>query len=174
MFAYVRSWLAVVGLSLFPMTIASTAAADRADLIVVGSVITLDPMDRISEAIAIRDGRIVEVGRRDEVLRPADSKTQIIETPGKSVVPGLIESHCHAVGVARGMLERTYVELSSNDELQEWIRKESRQIPRERWIEVPHNEITKFKKRRFPTPTELDLACDTHPVIYNAVSNKLP
>ena len=172
MFAYVRSWLAVVGLSLFPMTIASTAAADRADLIVVGSVITLDSMDRISEAIAIRDGRIVEVGRRDEVLRLADSQTQIIEAPGKSVVPGFIESHCHAVGVARGMLEQTYVELSSIGELQEWIRNEARQLPRERWIEVPRNEITRFKERRFPTPTELDLACDTHPVIYNAVSNK--
>ena len=86
------------------MTIASTAVAVCADPIVVGSVITLGPLDRLSEAIAIRDGRIIELGRRDEVLRPADSKTQIIETPGKSVVLGLIESHCHAVGVARGML----------------------------------------------------------------------
>ncbi|MEI8381817.1 MAG: amidohydrolase [Planctomycetota bacterium] len=172
MFASVRLSLAAAGLSLLQMTIAFSEAAERADLIVIGSVITLDPKDRLAEAIAVRDGRIVEVGSRDEVLRLADSQTQIVEASGKSVVPGFIESHCHAVGVARGLLEQTYVELSSIGELQDWIRNEARQLPKERWIEVPRNEITRFKERRFPTPTELDMACDTHPVIYNAVSNK--
>ena len=64
------------------------------------------------------------------------------------------------------------VEISSIAERQDWIRTAAADAPAGRWIEVPRNEIARFKERRFPTPAELDAACTTHPVLYNSVSNK--
>ena len=55
--------------------------------------------------------------------------TEVIRLDGKTVLPGFIESHCHAVGVARGMLDQTYAELFSIAELQDWIRQAARDVP---------------------------------------------
>lgn len=148
-------------------------AADPADLVLTGGkIVTLDAQERLAEALAVRDGKVVAVGRVADVQPLVGSKTEVISLDGKTVLPGFIESHCHAVGVARGMLDQTYAELSSIAELQEWVRQAARDVPAGRWIEVPRNEITRFKERRFPTPAELDAACTTHPVLYNSVSNK--
>jgi predicted amidohydrolase YtcJ len=146
---------------------------EPADLVLLGGkVITLDPQQRVSTALAVRDGKIIAIGSDAEIEPLARGANEVIRLDGKSVVPGFIESHCHAVGVARGNLDATYAELSSIAELQDWIRQAARERPAGQWIEVPRNEITRFKERRFPTPAELDDACTTHPVLYNSVSDK--
>lgn len=148
-------------------------AVEPADLVMTGGkIITLDEKQRIVEALAVRDGKLIAVGSAVDVRPLIGPKTEVIQLVGRTVLPGFIESHCHAVGVARGMLDQTYAELSSIAELQDWIRQAARDVPAGRWIEVPRNEITRFKERRFPTPEELDAACTTHPVLYNSVSNK--
>jgi predicted amidohydrolase YtcJ len=150
-----------------------SSATEAADLVLLGGkIVTLDTRQRVVSALAVRDGKIVAVGSDADVEPLATSKTEIIRLEGRSVLPGFIESHCHAVGVARGALDQTYAELSSISELQDWIRQAARDVPAGQWIEVPRNEITRFKERRFPTPAELDAACTTHPVLYNSVSNK--
>jgi hypothetical protein len=149
------------------------AAADPADLVLVGGkIVTHDSQQRVVSALAVRSGKVVAVGPDRDIEPLVGDKTEVIRLDGRCVLPGFIESHCHAVGVARGALDQTYAELSSIAELQEWIRNAARAVPAGQWIEVPRNEITRFKERRFPTPTELDAACSTHPVLYNSVSNK--
>lgn len=147
--------------------------AEPADLAITGGkIVTLDSQQRIVAALAVRDGKLVAVGSDADVQPLIGPKTEVIRLGGKMALPGFIESHCHAVGVARGMLDQTYAELTSIAEMQDWIRQAARDVPAGRWIEVPRNEITRFKERRFPTPAELDAACTTHPVLYNSVSNK--
>jgi predicted amidohydrolase YtcJ len=149
------------------------AAAEFAELVLVGGkVVTLDPQQRVVESIAVREGKVLKVGTKSEIEPLIGPQTEVIQLAGQTVVPGFIESHCHAVGVARGSLEQTYAEISSIAELQEWIRQAAKDLPAGRWIEVPRNEITRFRERRFPTTEELDAACTTHPVLYNSVSNK--
>lgn len=160
-------------LSLILFATVPTPAAQPADLVLLGGkIVTLDAQERTAAALAVRGGRIVAVGTEDELKPLINGTTQIVRLEGRTVVPGFIESHCHAVGVAKGALEQTYVELTSIAGMQDWIRGQARELPAERWIEVPRNEITRLKERRFPTPAELDAACTTHPVLYNSVSNK--
>lgn len=155
------------------MAAGTVIAAEPAELVLTdGNIVTLDAQQRVVNALAVRDGRIVVTGSNADVQPLIGPKTEIIRLDGKTVLPGFIESHCHAVGVARGILDQTYAELSSIAEMQDWIRQAARDVPAGRWIEVPRNEITRFKERRFPTPAELDAACTTHPVLYNSVSNK--
>lgn len=148
--------------------------AEAADLVLLGGkIVTLDRTERVVSAVAVQDGKIVAVGSDAEMAKHIESgKTTVVRLEGRTVLPGFIESHCHAVGVAKGTLEQTYVEISSIAEMQDWIRQQARDLPAGRWIEVPRNEITRLKERRFPTPAELDAACTTHSVLYNSVSNK--
>jgi predicted amidohydrolase YtcJ len=159
---------------------ASRALADEpADLVLLGGkIVTLDRQESVFSSLAVRGGRIIAAGT-DAEIKPliVQGKTEVIMLAGRMVLPGFIESHCHAVGVAKGTLEQTYVEIGSIPQLQEWIREQARTLQGEKsaagkWIEVPRNEITRFKERRFPTPAELDAACTTHPVLYNSVSDK--
>jgi len=138
-------------------------------LFVDGKIITLDPRERIVEALAIQDGRIVATGTSAEILKLAGDRTEIIRLGGKTVLPGFIEGHVHPIGAARASVTETYAELSSIAEIQDWIRRRAKEVPAGRWIEVPRNEITRLKERRHPTPAELDAATTDHPVVYTSV-----
>lgn len=168
-------WCYLWGLA-FGICVSGTSpagAAESAELVILGGkVVTLDPQQRVAEALAVREGKVLKVGAKSEIEPLIGPQTEVIQLAGQTVVPGFIESHCHAVGVARGSLEQTYAEISSIAELQDWIRQAAKDLPAGRWIEVPRNEITRFRERRFPTIEELDAACTTHPVLYNSVSNK--
>ncbi len=76
-----------------------TAEMD-ADLIVVnGKVITVDPADTIVEAFAVNDGRIVATGASADMERLAVSGAKRIDLQGKTVTPGLIDTHVHVVSL---------------------------------------------------------------------------
>ena len=70
-------------------------------LVIRGSVVVAADQDglELAEAIAIRDGRVVAVGRRDEV--PLTAGAELIEVGEAAVIPGLHDFHIHLVGLAR-------------------------------------------------------------------------
>ncbi|GAJ06904.1 unnamed protein product [marine sediment metagenome] len=60
-----------------------------------GKVITVNAKNELAEAVAVRDGKIIAVGKTDEVREMTGSDTEVIDLQGKTVTPGFIESHCH-------------------------------------------------------------------------------
>mgnify|MGYP001389421250 CR=1 FL=1 len=60
-----------------------------------GKIITVDANFSMAQAIAVRDGKILKVGRDAEVLALAGPATRRIDLQGRSVVPGLIDTHSH-------------------------------------------------------------------------------
>jgi predicted amidohydrolase YtcJ len=145
-------------------------SAQLADTVMLGGkILVLDGAGRTVQALAIRGGRIVALGSDAEMRPYTGQRTKVIPLNGHMVVPGLIESHAHALGVAREEHDQPYAELSSIPEVQAWIRTRAKQVPPGTWIRVPRNDLTRLKERRHPTPAELDAACTTHPVIFTAV-----
>jgi predicted amidohydrolase YtcJ len=141
----------------------------QADLVLTGgNIVTVDAQNRIVQALAIHSGRISAVGSEAEVARQIGPATRVVRLAGKVVVPGFIEGHVHSVGVAQGTHGPEYAELSSIAEIQAWIRRRAQALPPGTWMEVPRNDMTRLKERRFPTPAELDAACRTHPVAYES------
>jgi hypothetical protein len=70
----------------------------KADLILVkGRFTTLDPSDREVCAVAVKDCRFVAVGSEPEVMSFKRDRTRIIDLKGSRVIPGLNDSHIHAI-----------------------------------------------------------------------------
>lgn len=158
--------------ALFP-TISLNAAEKATTIFQNGKIITLDSRSQIVEAIAIRDGKILAVGSDADVMKFKGDQSQVITLNGKTVIPGLIESHVHAYRAARGELLQPHQELNSIGEIQDWIRTKVKGLPEGRWIVVPRTDITRLKERRHPTPAELDAACITHPVYLNVARKNI-
>jgi len=133
-----------------------------------GKVVTVDEENRIAQAVAIRNGRFLAVGTDAAVKRYIGKRTRVVRLGGRTVIPGIIQTHCHAIGAARSWLLQKHVELTSIAEVQKWIRKKAKQTKPGEWIRVPRADITRLKERRHPAPAELDAACTTHPVVFRA------
>jgi predicted amidohydrolase YtcJ len=156
------------------LTLTSAALSQTPDALYLnGKVITLDAQERIVEAFSIHNGQILATGTTTDLRASAGPDTKVIDLEGRTVIPGLIETHCHSLGAAKAELAGPYSEFYSIADLQTWIREKAATLPPGTWIETPRNEITRLKERRFPTPEELDAATATHPVLFVSVTKSV-
>src|SRR5579864_4907439 len=90
------------------------AAAQAPDTALVnGKIITLDERSTVGEALAVRDGKIIAVGRSADIRALAGPATRIVDLGGRTVIPGLIDSHMHAIRAARSEERRVGKECRS-------------------------------------------------------------
>src|SRR5262249_52588792 len=78
----------------------SAAAQAPGSVLVNGKIVTLEPPSSVPEAVAVRDGKIAALGRSSDVRKLAGPATRIVDLGGRTVVPGLIDSHLHAIRAA--------------------------------------------------------------------------
>jgi predicted amidohydrolase YtcJ len=77
-------------------------ANDR--VLVNGKIFTANPQQPYAEAVSTRGGKIIAVGSRREVEASVGSDAQVVDLGGKTLLPGLIDSHVHAVMGGVGLL----------------------------------------------------------------------
>ena len=77
----------------------STSTKDiEPDLILMnGRIATQDERRSFAQAVAIRDGRFASVGSKEQVMALRGSKTKVIDLGGRTVIPGLNDSHMHPI-----------------------------------------------------------------------------
>ena len=78
------------------MTLPDALCADLAFF--NGKVFTLDGDDRTVQAVSVRNGKILRVGSDDYVRESTGSRTKMVDLDGKTMLPGLIDSHMHPGG----------------------------------------------------------------------------
>ena len=165
MLARFRS-LAALATGLF-VTVGCLAADGPADLIVVnGKVLTLDARSTRAAAVAVKAGRILAVGSDAEVRKLAGPETQTLDAKQQTVIPGLIESHVHATGAARGEANVPFRQLHSISEIQEWVRQRVKALPPGSWIQLPRVDVTRIRERRIPNRADLDAAAPDNPAVF--------
>ncbi|WP_165671221.1 amidohydrolase [Metapseudomonas otitidis] len=80
------------------LAFASWEAMAGADLVLLnGKVFTADKARPMAQALAVADGKVLAVGSDAEISALADAGTQRIDLGGKALMPGLIDTHAHAV-----------------------------------------------------------------------------
>jgi len=65
-----------------------------------GNILTMDDNQPVVEAIAVEDGRITAIGTKENIIKLRSWRTKIVNLQGKTLMPGLIEAHCHPIATA--------------------------------------------------------------------------
>jgi len=142
-------------------------AADDADLILHdGKIVTVDREFSIQQALAVRGNRILLVGSNDEVLKTRGPKTEVIDLQGKTVLPGLIDSHTHPNSACMTEFDHPLPDFETIADVLDYIRARAKVVPEGRWISMSQVFITRLREQRYPTRAELDEAAPKHPVVY--------
>ncbi|HEY2932526.1 MAG TPA: amidohydrolase [Acidobacteriota bacterium] len=153
-------------------------SADKADLVITNArVLTVDKNFSVVQAVAVRGDRFIAAGTNEQIRKWAGANTQVIDARGKTVIPGIIESHSHSTDVARNEAVQKYEEMTSIPVMQAWVRRMAAKKPAGEWIVIPRAYPTRLQERRFPTRAELDAASNRHAVVmdgaYSHVLNGL-
>ncbi|HJZ94848.1 MAG TPA: amidohydrolase [Gemmataceae bacterium] len=154
---------------LLPLLLLPAPVLADADLIVHrAKVVTVDAKFSIAEAVAVGDGKVVAVGTEAEVMKHKGPKTVVIDAGGKTLLPGLYDSHTHPVGAAMSEWKEPLPDPRSLKEVFAHIRKKAEATPEGQWIVLRYAFPTRLDDARFPTKAELDDAAPKHPVLYHA------
>jgi predicted amidohydrolase YtcJ len=145
----------------------ATAYAQPADLILHnGKVVTVDPQFHVVDSMAVRGDRIVATGSRDEVNKLAGPATRRIDLKGKTVLPGLMDSHSHALSAAMYEFDHPVPDMETIADVLKYIHSRAATAKEGDWIELTQVFITRLRDQRFPTRAELDAAAPRNPVYF--------
>jgi len=137
-----------------------------ADLVLMdGNVLTMDLSQPTAEAVAVKKDRIAKVGTNKEISPWIGKTTKVINLQGRTVVPGLIDSHIHVGDFGKFLMWIDLKDVDSVEEMQRRIRKRAQKIPEGRWIIGSGWDQTRFAEKRYPNRRDLDEASPHNPVI---------
>ncbi len=144
------------------------------DLVLInGNVLTMNQFQPQAEAIAVKDGRIVNVGSNEEISRWIGKNTKVIRLDGKTVVPGFIDTHIHVADFAKFLTWLDLKDAKSITELKNNLRKHALKTHKGKWI-IGHGwDQARFAEKRFPSHLDLDEASPDIPVILYHQCGKL-
>ena len=131
-----------------------------------GKIVTVDPQFRIVDSMAIRGDRIVGVGTRREVRRLAGPNAIQIDLQGKTVLPGLIDSHVHAADASMYEFDHPVPDMETIGDVLRYIKSRAAITKKGDWIELTQVFVTRLRDQRFPTRAELDAAAPRNPVYF--------
>jgi predicted amidohydrolase YtcJ len=132
--------------------------------LVNGRIHTMDAANTLVNTVSIRNGRFVQVG---EGVPTAGSGVRVINLRGRTVVPGLVESHIHSVSLANRPGYHTILEnTTSIRDIQETLAARRKNVPEGQWITSMGGwHPNQWADHRHPTRRELDEAVSDRPVL---------
>ncbi|MFC1573774.1 amidohydrolase [Candidatus Latescibacterota bacterium] len=141
--------------------------ADR--VFINGTIVTIDKNESTAEAVAVKFGRILAVGSNDEILALTSHKTELTDLQGKTVLPGLIDTHCHMTLMAMDNIDAVDLSeeagVTSIADIQKKIAEKAKMTPQGEWITGIREDDYKLAEKRHPSRWELDEASPHHPVL---------
>ena len=134
-----------------------------------GKIVTVDGDFSIAQAVAIKDGHFLAVGSNSEILSLAGAATEIFDLEGKTVLPGLHDSHVHLAQRVADPPEPLIAKFSqarSIQEIVEVVRQKVEATPPGKLVWLPRGpSVNRIEEKRWPTRHDLDPVSPDHPVI---------
>ncbi|MEV4376617.1 amidohydrolase [Streptosporangium sp. NPDC049644] len=136
------------------------------DLVLLGGrVHTLDTRGTVAEAVAITGGRVSAVGPAADVARLAGPSTKVVHLAGRTVIPGLVDSHCHFENAGMDGHTVSFAGVRTLDAALDRIAALAATREPGAWVQgQPWNPALQLVEGRGPDRYELDRAAGGRPV----------
>ncbi len=138
-----------------------------ADVIIMnGRIATQDERRSFASAAAIKDGRFIAVGSDKDVMAHHGEKTQVIDVQGRTVIPGLNDSHMHPIrGGLNYNMELRWDGVPSLADALRLLKEQAARTPPPQWVRVVGGWTEfQFAERRMPTLDEINTVAPDTPV----------
>jgi predicted amidohydrolase YtcJ len=156
----------LIPVALCTSVVSTSLLAQSTDAVLMnGKIVTADAPFSIQQAVAVNDGKIAAVGTTAQIRKFVGTKTKVIDLGGRTVIPGLIDSHMHAIRAASFFATETnWAGVPTLAEALERIRSSAKAKRPGEWIIVGGGwKPEQFKEKRLPTQAELTEAAGDHP-----------
>jgi predicted amidohydrolase YtcJ len=148
---------------------ANAQASPFANVVLMhGRIITVDPKDRVVDALAISNGKIMELGSNAVIQKYIGPDTRVIDLAGRAATPSLIDAHAHVV--SSGLADLFEIKLSDTRDIQEILDRVAQRATMAKaneWVVGSGWDEGKLAEHRYPTAAELDRASPNNPVWLN-------
>lgn len=142
---------------------------NKADTIIHHAVIyTVDSAFTTAEAMAIKDGLIVETGSNDFILKKYKAD-ETVDAGGQAVYPGLIDAHAHFVGYGRSLFQVDLFGTNTWEETVARVKAFADEHPDLFWIQGRGWDQNRWPGKSFPTNEELNQLFPDKPVVLTRV-----
>jgi predicted amidohydrolase YtcJ len=137
-----------------------------ADLILHNAKVATNRTPSFVEAVAVEGGKVLTAGTREAVLRQRGPATFVIDAGGRTVIPGLNDSHLHLVrGGLNYNMELRWDGVPSLADALRMLREQAARTPPPQWVRVVGGWTEfQFAERRMPTLDEINAASPDTPV----------
>jgi hypothetical protein len=162
-------------LSLVSGLLPLVSSAQTADTIYHnGPVITIDDANPRAEAVAVKDGKILAVGKKDDVLKTKGDNTKLVDLTGKTLLPGFVDAHGHVMmggmqALSANLLAPPDGEVKDIPGLQktlrDWTAANRQAVDKVRFILGFGYDNAQLAELRHPTRDELDAVSTEYPVV---------
>lgn len=135
--------------------------SESADLIVTNAKVAIMDNNRTTtEAIAVKDGKIFKTGTTEEILKLKSDSTKVIDAKGRTLIPGLNDSHLHLTRGGRFYnAELRWDGVKTLKRALEMLKEQAQRTPDGQWVRVIGGwSPYQFEEKRFPTPEEINEA----------------
>lgn len=143
-----------------------------------GEVITMDANNAIAQAVFVQQNQIVAVGDNAQIEALIDKKTIVYDLQGKTLLPGLIDSHSHFPGSGMSLFMADLRSppvgpITNIPALLKRLQDKAKDIPKGEWVNGFGYDNLMLDENRHPSRDELDQALPDHPVFILHVSGHM-
>src|SRR6266513_2280396 len=131
-----------------------------------GRIATVDHLRPFAEAVAIHQSRFISVGSNEEIMRLRASNTETIDLGGRTVIPGLNDSHMHPIrGGLNYNMELRWDGVPSLADALRMLKEQAARTPAPQWVRVIGGWTEfQFAEGRMPTLDEINAVAPDTPV----------
>ncbi len=139
-----------------------------------GTILTMDDARPRAEAVAVKDGRILAVGNRNEILGLKGGRTETIDLEGRTLLPGFVDAHGHVMGGGLQALSANLLAppdgevkdiASLQSTLREWMKNNEEKVNKVNLVVGFGYDNSQLAETRHPTRDDLDAVSGEKPVV---------